>query len=167
MRYLKEPNFLKEHGMTILSILSSQSFWQSLKRRVDFLFYSFALQYDAGISPKETYYLNADALFELGRSDIFGLKLNYEELLIDVLLRHFIAFLKGEPRSEEAYEFFSAPYCSSDPYNNIPSHGTIWLEQLTEELFREPLIILVRRIQISVRRVANQRVNVYFLLDKN
>jgi hypothetical protein len=80
--FLEDPKFLYDHGKTILSILNSQYFWQSLKRRGDFLFYSFAQKYDAGISPKETYKMNADALNSLVESDIFNLKLNYEELLI-------------------------------------------------------------------------------------
>ena len=166
-RFLKDPNFLKEHGITILAILDSISFWQSLKRRVDFLFYSFALKYDAGISPKETYMLNADALYTLVESDIISLKLNYEELLIDELYRQFISFLKSELQSAEAYNFFSAPYCSVDPYKVIPSHVTIWLEQLTEEMFREPLSVLIRQFQSRVRRIADRKIYINMVLQKD
>ena len=62
---LKDSNFLKKHGVAILSILDSNYFWQSLKRRVDFLFYHFALKLDAGVSPKETHSLAADGLYTL------------------------------------------------------------------------------------------------------
>jgi hypothetical protein len=153
-QFLKKSRFLKFHGRTILYILNSNSFWQSLKRRIDFLFYISAIKNGVNILPKEHYWLESEAIFMLVESDISNSHLNFKEIIIDELFRYFVSYLKDELQLEEHfnYEFFCAPYGSEDVYH-IYNHGQGWLEQLTIDLFKDPLTQLIKEITKKVNNL--------------
>lgn len=146
---LYDSAFLNEYGNIIITIMDSNEYWNKLRQRVDFLVYAYVLKHSSSkaISPEESNSLNVDCLFELVEQDIKRLKLDYEEILIDELFRQFTRCIKGKViYSISNYEYFTAPYFSSAVYGNISDQGTVYLDNLTHDLFDEPLNELVEAI---------------------
>ncbi len=147
---LYNSDFLQEYGNIIRLIIDSTEYWNKLRQRVDFLVYSFVLKHTSNeeISPKESDPLNVDCLFELVEHDLKSLHVDYEAILIDELFRQFARCINGNfVYTDTHYEYFTAPYFSSEIYGIYPDQGTSYLDNLTEELFDEALEGLVEKIK--------------------
>ncbi|WP_139193163.1 hypothetical protein [Anaerobacillus alkalilacustris] len=152
---LYNTSFLREYGNIMTTIIDSNQFWNNLRQRVDFLVYANVLKYSSfdKINPEETNTIEADLLFEQIEKEIKSLNLDYEEILIDELFRQFTRCINGKfIYSNNDYEYFSAPYFSSEVYGNIPDQGTIYLDNLTTDLFDEPLEELIKAITIRMEK---------------
>ncbi|UCZ54946.1 hypothetical protein LGQ02_09450 [Bacillus shivajii] len=149
---LHDTGFLQQYGNIIQMILDSNEYWNKLRQRVDFLVYSYVLHYnEAAFCPKEGYSLYADWLFESIEEEIKGLRLNIEEILIDELFREFTRRIKGKfIYSDDSYEYFTAPYFNDQIYYEGIDQGTLYLDQLTEDLFDEALEELICKIQVRM-----------------
>ncbi|RXI97785.1 hypothetical protein DS745_15570 [Anaerobacillus alkaliphilus] len=150
---LYDSDFLQEYGNIIRLIIDSTEYWNKLRQRVDYLVYSFVLKHSSKeeVSPTESDPLNVDSLFELVEQDMKRLDLDYEAILIDELFRSFTRCIKGNfVYSDTHYDYFTAPYFSSEIYGDYPDQGTSYLDNLTEELFDEPLEVLIESIKKRV-----------------
>lgn len=152
---LYDQRFLRSYGNILKMIIDSNEYWNKLRQRVDFLVYANVLKHsNTEICPKESHAVDADALFNLIKEDIQRMNLDYEEILSDELFRQFTRCIKGNfVYSDINYEYFSAPYFSNDVYGDYPDQGTIYLDNLTSDLFEEPLENLVIGILERIRKL--------------
>lgn len=144
---LYDEQFIKANEHFIKEIIDSNEFWNRLRERVDFLAYAVILKIDSfkRINPYEMDPLNADFLFSLVEDEVKKLMPNLEEILIDVLFRQYVRCLNGHFKMTDNYVYFTAPFFSSE-YEKFPDQGTIWLDQLTTDLFDNALDTFVEDI---------------------
>lgn len=142
---LGERAFLVQYEHIIKEIIDSNEFWNRLRQRVDFLAYSAILKHGGDVCPHEIEPLNADCLFSLVEDDLKRQITDTEAILVDGIFQQYVRCTKGHFKLAGNYDYFTAPYFSRTNESN-PDQGTIWLDQLTEDLFDKPLDVLVERI---------------------
>ncbi|MBU9714102.1 hypothetical protein [Evansella tamaricis] len=133
--------FLQEYGNIIKMIIDSNDYWNRLRQRIDFLVYIAVLQISSedNIMPHEIDPMNADALFTLMETKVKELAKHPQDILIDEVFRQFVRYTKGQFKASANYEYFTAPYFNSIVYDAGSCNGTLWLDELTKEIFDKPL----------------------------
>jgi hypothetical protein len=147
-----EPKMLELCGEWILGVLSSSIFWNRLRRRIDMM--SFAViqegRTDGEMRPHELDPITADMMFSAMVEPHIKRIAKFAPIwLADELFRIIVLDQKeGLVESEDSkYTFFMAPYFSSDVYGELGDVGNRRLNDLVEDVFRQPLRSWINEIE--------------------
>lgn len=148
-RYLFDKRFLQQYGNIIKMVIDSNEYWNRLRQRVDFLAYIAVIKEssETNFMPHEIDPMNADCLFTLVETNVKEILTNPKEVLIDEIFRQYVRYTKGQFRPSTNYEYFAAPYFNTLVYKTSSCQGTIWLDQLTKDIFDKPLDQLVEELK--------------------
>lgn len=161
MLFLKDDEFLIECGEIISGILQSTNLWRGLQRRLDFYAYQYFMRkYNSNtnienISPKEQDPFTADALFCFVEMDVMQIFNNPMEIVYDELFRQFVSLINEgiEESDSTSYSFYVASYFTSNVYGYANDIGQIWMERLTEDIFRKKLVQFNEKLRKRIEQI--------------